>query len=191
MGRMMVQALFALWLAAAPLPAASDAEVDPATINVVDAIDCRLNTDSYGALTMALDEEAKRRGWRPVEGKNPFLQEYELPQPIRVGEGWTTRRIAFSANALLAILDIADPKTVADRIGITNTMPDLSGQGVAAKFLGQHVVSDETVLPKGEEKFGTHSIIARSVSTVTSHPGKTLYGCSYATDVIGRDGKPI
>ena len=67
----------------------------------------------------------------------------------------------------------------------------LSGQGVAAKFLGQHVVSDETVLPKGKEKFGTHSIIARSVSTVTSHPGKTLCGCSYATDVIGRDGKPI
>lgn len=112
-----------------------DAEVDPATINVVDAIDCRLNTDTYGALTMALDEEAKRRGWRPVEGKNAFLQEYELPQPIRVGEGWTTRRVAFSANALLAILDITDPKTVADRIGVTNTMPDLSGQGVAAKFL--------------------------------------------------------
>ncbi|MET4896212.1 aldo/keto reductase [Sphingomonadaceae bacterium jetA1] len=54
---MVFQAVFPVLLATAPLSAAPEQEVDPGTVDPADAIDCRLDVETYGALTMALDGE--------------------------------------------------------------------------------------------------------------------------------------
>ena len=59
------------------------------------------------------------------------------------------------------------------------------------KFLGQRVLADVTVPADANDSYGTRTVIARSISNVTSHPGKTLYGCSYRIELLDRDGKPL
>lgn len=48
-----------------------------------------------------------------------------------------------------------------------------------------------TRLRSQDDSFGTRTIIARSISNVASHPGKTLYGCSYRIELLDRDGNPL
>lgn len=204
-------ALFAALFAAVPLAAADDPNFDPATVRETDAIECRLDAPSYNGFAFAISGEealAKKRHWRKIDNGNPFLTEYELPAPIQVAGSYSTRRIAFSSNAILAILDLADPGVIAGKQGITNAadaeplIDELVQSGKASraeiekampfrKFLGEKVLVDSTELPANGESFGTHMVIARTVSNATSHPGKTLYGCSYQIEPIGKDGKPL
>ena len=207
-------ALLPLLFAATPSWAGEDADIDPATVDVVDAINCRVAAPTYNGFAMAIGSDglAERRGWRKVAGKNPFLTEYELPRPVTVAGNRSTRRVAFSASGVVAILDLADPKQVAAGEGIANELntdaaidalvaaaeearPG-SGDQVRAdipfrKFMGQRVLVDATEPATEKDGFGTHTVIARSISNATSHPGKTLYGCSYRIELLGRDGKPL
>ncbi len=206
--------LFAL-LAAAPVTAPAFAqdqdEFDPATISEVDAIACKLDVPSYNAFAMAIageDDLAGKRNWRKVESGNPFMDEYELPSPITVAGSWSTRRIGFTSNAIVAILDLEDPAGIARGEGVENAMdPDplideivRSGKATRAqveaeikfrKFMGERILVDETVPATEESGFGTHSVVARSISNVSTHPGKTLYGCSYRMELLDKDGKPL
>ena len=59
------------------------------------------------------------------------------------------------------------------------------------KFMGQRVLADVTEPANENDGFGTRTVIARSISNVTSHPGKTLYGCSYRIELLDRDGNPL
>lgn len=59
------------------------------------------------------------------------------------------------------------------------------------KFMGQRVLADVTEPANANDSFGKRTIIARSISNVTSHPGKTLYGCSYRFELLDRDGNPL
>jgi hypothetical protein len=59
------------------------------------------------------------------------------------------------------------------------------------KFMGERVLLDVTEPANDDDSFGTRTIIARSISNVTSHPGKTLYGCSYRIELLDRDGNPL
>lgn len=59
------------------------------------------------------------------------------------------------------------------------------------KFMGERVLADVTEPANEDESFGTRTIIARSISNVASHPGKTLYGCSYRIELLDRDGNPL
>lgn len=59
------------------------------------------------------------------------------------------------------------------------------------KFLGERVLADVTEPANEDDSFGTRTIIARSISNVASHPGKTLYGCSYRIELLDRDGNPL
>lgn len=183
---------------------------DPSRIGEVDAIECRLSVPGYTGFALSVSEAdgiAEARHWKKIDSANPFLSEYELPAPITVAGSHRTRRIAFSANAILAILDVADPAEVARGDNVPNAMdPDpmiedlarSSGKSYAdvaagmtfRKFLGERIVREETQPAKGEE-FGTHMVVARSISNATSHPGKTLYGCSYRMEILDKDGKPL
>ncbi len=208
-------ALLPLLFAATPPWAGQDADVDPATVDIVDAINCRVDAPTYNgfAMTIGSDGLAERRGWRKIAGKNPFLAEYELPRPVTVAGNWSTRRVGFSSSGVVAILDLADPKQIAAGEGIINRLDtDAAIDAIAAaaagearvatgdkvrrdipfrKFMGQRVLSDVTEPATEKDGFGTHTVIARSISNATSHPGKTLYGCSYRIDLLGRDGKPL
>ena len=140
------------------------------------------------------------------------MAEYELPEPVLITGTWSTRRIAFSASGVMAILDVADPTVVANGEGIRNELETdaeiaeianaAEHAGVASraevesglifrKFLGQRVLVDVTELATEVDGFGTHTVIARSISNLTSHPGKTLYGCSYKIELLGREGNPL
>jgi hypothetical protein len=198
-------------LLATPLYAAEEEDFDPASVNEVDAINCHLDAPSYNGFAFAISGEeqlAAQRHWRKIEIGNPFLSEYELPAPITVTGSYTTRRIAFTSTGIVAILDLADPAVIARDEGIVNAMDAeplikeivASGKATRAqieaemtfrKFLGERVIADVTEPPADDESFGMHTVIARTISNVTTHPGKTLYGCTYRIELLGKDGKPL
>ena len=104
---------------------------------------------------------------------NPFLKEYRLPAAIGVF-GHDIDRVAITASGPMAVLDAVAPDELAKKLGIT---PEIA---TAAKFLGEKVV-----LEAKEEDLGMvfETRVALNVSTVDSHPGKTLAGCSYKIEV--------
>lgn len=189
---------------------ADEVDFDPATVSEVDAIACQLDAPSYTGFALAVsgdDGIAVQRHWHRIESGNPFLAEYALPAPITVA-GHATSRIAFSSSGIVAILDLPDPAAVAAPEGVANaadaepliaaivaagkaTRAEIEAELPFRKFLGERVVSDTVALPAGDESFGTHTRITRTIANATTHPGKTLYGCSYRIELIGRDGKPL
>lgn len=186
---------------AAPLPAQDDTAFDPMLVLETDAIACGLDAAQYTGFALSIsggDGIAKARKWRKIKQSNPFIEEYELPAPIKVA-GYTTRRIAFSANALVAVLDLPDPGVVAAPEGITNAVDDAAAQmglpspppGAFHKFMGERVLVDRTEPAAEEGGFGMHEIVAKTVSNVDTHPGKTLYGCSYRIEMLDENGKPL
>lgn len=170
--------------------------VDPATIDIRDAIECRLDAPAYNAFAMALNGEDKlaaRRGWKPVTSANFLLAEYDLPAPIVVAGGYSTRRIAVTSSGVLAVLDQADPRAIARQTQVENALgagalPDEKGK--SRKFLGERVLRDVTD-PVDGDQYRARRIVARSVSTVATHLGKTLYGCSYRIEMLDKDGNPL
>lgn len=202
--------LYALVLAA-QLHDAGGASSDPADISVLDAIDCRLDAPSYTGFAMAVDGKdglAQTRRWRKVVSTNAFMNEYDLPAPITVAGSYSTRRIGFTANSILAIIDVPDPAVVGRAEHIDNLVdaePMIDAlvatgkvsraQAEASmpfrKFLGTRIVSDVTE-PAGEgESFGSHTVVAHTISNATTHPGQTFYGCSYSITVLETDGIPL
>lgn len=203
-------ALLAALLPASALAAVQDDEVDPTKIDVRDAIACRLDAPTYNGFAMAVagdDALAAKLGWKPVKSGNFLMKEYELPAPIVVAGEYSTRRIAFTSTGMLAILDQPDPAVVARKEKIENGMPTeglidtlvASGKVTRAqaeaeikfhKFLGERVISDVTD-PASGDHFRAHTRIALNVSNVATHPGKTLYGCSYKIELLDKDGNPL
>ena len=52
---------------------------DPGSVNLVDAITCRLDAPTYNSFAMALEGEqavASKRHWRKLKSANPFMNEY-------------------------------------------------------------------------------------------------------------------
>ena len=209
----MKSAFFVLLLAVSPVHAA-DVDFDPAKVSLSDALTCKLDVPSYNGFAIAVAEDgglAAQRHWVKIKNNNPFLSEYEMPGPIQIA-GYATRRIAFSSSGILAVLDEPNPEVIAKPEGIKNQMDpepliaSIVAEGKATraqidatmrdevtfhKFLGEKVIADHTELPQKGESFGAHSKIALSVSNVTSHPGKTLYGCSYTMEMLDSEGKPL
>lgn len=205
----MVRSAFVLALIlATPLPAIAQDDFDPATVNEVDAIECRLDVPTYNGFASAIDDVAKERGWRKAKTENPFLLEYDLPAAIAVGGTYQTRRIAFTASGIMAVLELADPGVVARKEGIENAMDptpllnavaasgeicleEVQTQAKFRKFLGERVVSEITEPATEPGGYGVHATVSRSISNVTTHPGKTLYGCSYTIELLDDAGKPL
>lgn len=202
--------LYALAVAAT-LQHADIANSGPADTSEIDAINCRLDVPGYMQFAMAIDGEeklAQKRRWKRIASRNAFMNEYELPQPITVTGAYSTRRIAFTGNAILAILDLADPATVARSEQIdnaTSAQPMIDAlvetgkmtraQAEAAvpfrKFLGERILKDITEPAGKDESYGSHMVVARSISNATTHPGKTFYGCSYRFEMLDKDGAPL
>lgn len=186
-------------------------EFDPASVSEVDAINCHVDAPTYNGFALAVSGKeglAAQRHWKEIETGNPFMDEYELPAPILVAGTFSTNRIAFTSTGVVAILDLADPAVLARQEGIANaadpepliaelvatgkaTRDEIEGTIRFHKFLGDRVMVDATEMPKEGESFGTHTIISRNISNVTTHPGKTLYGCSYKIELIDKSGRPL
>lgn len=161
-----------------PCFAQTEEDFDPLGIAVEDAINCVLTPQEYNgfALTLSSEEQGyKARGWTKQDSGNPFLSQYELPEPIAIA-GHPTRTIVFSSIGVLAVLDVAETQGLAEEEGIENVF------GASTKFLGERTISSSV---EEDAKLGMRFVatVKRAVSNVTSHPGKTLVGCSYSIDM--------
>lgn len=58
------------------------------------------------------------------------------------------------------------------------------------KFLGERVIRDVTD-PADGDHFRARTILARNVSNVATHPGKTPCGCSYKIELPYQNGQPV
>lgn len=200
--------------AALMLPAlqlAAGADLDPMQVREADAIACRLDGPTYRRFAFAIEGEekiARKRGWKKVASTNPMLLEFDLPAPIAVAPGYSTRRIAFTGDGILAVLDLADPGVIAAQEQIANTMdPEpmiaalvASGKVTRAeaegmiefrKFLGEKVVQDVTEPAAEPGGYGSRTVIAHTISNTTTHKGKTFYGCSYRMEILDENGDPL
>jgi len=159
--------------------AAQDEDFDPATVDLAKLVECQTyDVPSYNGFAFWLAgtdgaEARKHLGLTEVKSANFLLKEYSLAKPISVF-GRTTRRVAFNASGPLAVLDEADPHPLAKQLRVEPAID------VPNKFMGERVIS-ETREKVGDTSFGMR--VALNVSTVTSHPGKILAGCSYRLDV--------
>ncbi|MBO9707805.1 MAG: hypothetical protein J7521_06310 [Caulobacter sp.] len=163
------------------LPAAAFAReaVDPQQVDLAKLIECRTydvpTYNSFG-FWLAGTEEAQARaslGLTEVKSANFMLMEYDLARPITVF-GRQTRRVAFTSSGPMAVLDEADPHPLAKALGV---IPVVDAPG---KFLGEVVVSETSETSEGST---LKTRVSLNVSTVTTHPGKTLAGCSYTLEI--------
>ena len=77
---------------------------------------------------------------------------------------------------IVAILDLPDPRVLATQLELE------TGYDAEDKFMaGRELVSRDVIDAKTGEAL-IESVIL-SVSTVKSHPGKTLAGCTYSLDL--------
>jgi hypothetical protein len=183
----MTRTLTGLGLAIALLtPLAAQAqepvEFDPATLDLAKLIECRTYAPpQYNALAFWLMEDGgkaarARFGLTETRSANPLLQTYALKAPLSVF-GRQTRQVAFTSSGLVAVLDEADPHPLARELGVD---PVVDSPG---KFLGERQISASSQNDEGTSMI-FKSRVALNVSTVTSHPGKTLAGCSYEIDIV-------
>ncbi|MBB6365486.1 hypothetical protein FHR56_000599 [Xanthomonas sacchari] len=173
-------------IATPPAPPAPPAAAPAATaaIDLPALLECRQHVADFTALAPLLADPLKAvaHGWRPLPQSNLFMTEYALTRPIQVF-GYSSERIAFSGASVMAILDLPDPRPLAKRLNLEAAVdtPDKA-------MFGREVLSRDVRDPKTGEPM-IESIIL-SVSTVKSHPGKTLAGCSYSLDLPEEPGAP-
>ncbi|CRQ01145.1 hypothetical protein PAERUG_E15_London_28_01_14_01581 [Pseudomonas aeruginosa] len=153
------------------------ASAPAAALDLPALIECRQGVAEQAALAPLLADPLKAvaHGLQPLPQGNQFMSEYRLAQPISVFDV-TTERVAVAGASIMAVLDQADPRPLAKRLALE------IGYDQDGKFMaGRELVSRDVTDPKtGESQI--ESIIL-SVSTVASHPGKTLAGCTYSLDL--------
>lgn len=188
----------------------NDDDFDPMSVDVAAAITCKIDAPTYNSFALSIGDDYKKRGWKKIKSDNPLLNEYVLAQPITVA-GMQTNRIAFSASAVMAVLDLADPNVVAKPEDITNSVDPAALFGELEltpeqmkdipktnKFMGEKILTDvsKKILEDGAAKetglpMRIRMITARTISNTSTLPGKTLYGCSYRMELLDADGKPL
>jgi len=173
-------------LAALPLLALAqdtDPAWDPAQVNLSALISCQGQPEQFLALAIAIQDPLKAvsLGWRPLPQTNMFMTEYALNAPVTVF-GHDSQHIAFAGSSVMAVLDLPDPRTLAKQLGL-----EAAVDTPEKAMFGKEVLSEETT----DEASGTVLIRSAvlSVSNVTSHPGKTLAGCTYSIDPAEEDSE--
>jgi hypothetical protein len=177
--KMLAAGVLAALACGAPVLAQDD-EIDPRTVDLARLIACEtydVPTYNTVAFWLAGTEGADARkhfGLTEVKSPNFMLKQYRLARPIEVF-GRTTSLIAFNSSGPMAVLDEADPHPLAQQLKIEPAID------VPAKFMGERVIAEKTETADG---LTTQTRITLNVSTVTTHPGKTLAGCSYKIEVL-------
>lgn len=152
-------------------------KLDPARIDLPALIECRSQLADFHYLAPALIDplQAVSLGWRPLPQANLFMTEYKLTAPITVF-GHKTDHIAFAGDSIIAVLDLPDPRPLAKQLELEAAIDT-----PAKAMFGKELVSLEETDP--ETGTGFIRSVVLNVSNVSSHPGKTLVGCSYSLDL--------
>ncbi|AXI84239.1 hypothetical protein FUT69_01265 [Xylella taiwanensis] len=158
------------------LPTLTSVAAEPPPPDLAALIECRQHAANYAQLVPLLEDppQAITLGWQLLPATNPFMTEYALHTPIHVF-GHKTMRIALSGGSIIAILDLPDPRPLARTLQL-DTAIDTPGKTI----FGRELASTDTTNPKTGQP-AIESIVL-NVSNVTSHPGKTLVGCTYSLD---------
>ena len=162
---------------------AGSANAQPA-IDLPALIECRQSVSEFAALAPIANDPLKAvaLGWRPLPQGNLFMAEYMLNTPISVF-GHSADHIAMAGGTVIAILDMPDPRPLAKQLDLE------TGYDAPDKFMaGRELVSRDVNDAKTGEAL-IESIIL-GVSTVKSHPGKTLAGCTYSLDLPAEEDLP-
>ncbi|MFC6187910.1 MULTISPECIES: hypothetical protein [Pseudoxanthomonas] len=157
------------------LPVAARAQTG--ATDLASLIECRGDIAGLTALAPALEDPLKAvaLGWQPLPQANMFMTEYRLASPIRVfGRG--TDHIAFTGSSVMAILDLPDPRPLASELGLETAIDT-----PAKAMFGKELRSEES--RDAESGQVLIESVVLNVSNVSSHPGKTLVGCSYSLDL--------
>jgi hypothetical protein len=167
-----------LLLAAAVFAAgpAAARDFDPASLDLSALIECRADVPAYNGFAFWLAGEpgaAEKLGWHRVETENLFLQQYETARPV-TAFGHETRTVAFTSTGPMAVLDGVVASELAERLGVVPVV------ATPEKFLGEKIVAETSETVDGTT-YATR--VSVNVSTVDTHPGKVLAGCSYALEV--------
>ena len=173
--------LLAAFLLSAPASHAATTQDDPSKIDLAKLIECTTyDVPSYNNFALWLtgpesSKAMKQFGMSELPSDNPFLREFQLSLPVTVF-GRRTNRIVFTSTGPLAVLDEADSHSLAKQLGVTASVDQPN------KFLGEKVV-----LSHKDQQANSDTVletrISLNVSTVDTHPGKTLAGCSYSIEV--------
>jgi hypothetical protein len=188
----------ALAAAVTASPVSARAETD-AAFDIVGALMCKLDAPDYIGFAMNFgDDETGYRslGWVKEASGTPFLSQYRLPAPIEVA-GQRTSTIVFSGSGIAAVLDIADPASVAARLGVVNTIMSREAAAAALGLTPQQAAQlppvtsfrgERVVTEKIDDDAASHMRVRRrivqSVANDRTYPGKTLLGCSYSLDIV-------
>jgi hypothetical protein len=170
-------------LLAAPNFAHAD-EVKPTAPDLPALIECRAQLNDFRALAPALSDPLKAvaLGWRPLPQTNQFMSEFELNTPIHVF-GYDTDHIAFSGDGIVAVIDLPDPRPLVKQLQLETAFDTPQRAMFGKEVRGIEGVDTQTGTP-------TYESAVLTVSTVATHPGKTLAGCSYSLDAMDEDTKP-
>ena len=173
---MLRTALLAFALSPAVAAAADGAATKAAAPDLSALIECRLGHADFMAYMPVLQDPLKAvaLGWRPLPQSNPFMVEYRLNAPVTVF-GRSSDHIAFAGEGVVAVLDLPDPRVLARELRL-ETAIDTPQKVLAGKEARATVLDG----PDGSPGWVETAVI--NVSTVDSHPGKTLAGCSYSLD---------
>lgn len=158
-----------------PLLAETDG-FDPSRVDLAALIECRADVPTYNGFAWWLvgdKTRARQIGLTKVESSNAFLSQYELASPITVF-GRQTKTIVFGSSGPLAVLEDVTPEAMAEELKVTTVI------SVPGKYMGDRTISQSEATVEGLQ---IRMSVKLNVSNVTSHPGKTLVGCSYRVDV--------
>lgn len=136
-------------------------------------LECRAAVGDYHQFVLEDFQNAayqRRIGVTPVRQGNPFLNEYALGKPLDMA-GYRFSHVVFSASGVMAILDEPDAAALAEKLQIPIAMR------TSDKIMASQTVSETEMEPLEKMRFWHR--VSRELSTVSSHPGKTLLGCSY------------
>ena len=160
-----------------PAEAPAD-KLDPARIDLSGLIECKRELADFHYLAPALVEplQAVALGWRPLPQANLFMTEFMLNAPISVF-GHSTDHIAFTGDSIIAILDLVDPRPLARQLEL-ETAVDTPAKAMFGKEVRSHEQRDQA------SGLTLIDSVVLNVSNVSSHPGKTLVGCSYIMDTL-------
>lgn len=158
---------------------------DAAPLDLPALIECRQSVSDYDAVAPVVADPLKAvaNGLQPLPQTNQFMTEFRLAAPITVF-GERAEYITVAGASIMAILNLADPRPLAKRLALED------GVDTPEKFMaGRELVSRDVTDPRTGEAL-IESVIL-SLSTVKTHPGKTLAGCTYSLDLPPEEETPL
>lgn len=105
-------------------------------------------------------------GWRNAKDANTFVAIFEMPEPIKV-YGHSTKQVMMAGEGLLAVIDGDVADALSKQFKLKPSDEPLA-KHIRTRELRREALGD-----------GIDATVTQTVSTLSTHPGKTMVGCEY------------